>query len=106
AEDPDFPVANYLFPSADPGGLVNVAGAGVVDTSDQQDEAAQLVEYLLSEDAQRYFADETSEIPLVEGVEPAEGVPSVADINVPDIDLGRIDDLEGTLALLTEVGAL
>ncbi|QGG97035.1 iron ABC transporter substrate-binding protein [Actinomarinicola tropica] len=106
AEDADYPAANYLFPSDDPGGLVNVAGAGVLDTSDQQDEATQLVEFLLSEEAQRYFADETYEIPLVEGVEPAEGVPSVSEINIPDIDLGRIDDLEGTLALLTDVGAL
>lgn len=106
AEDADYPAANYLFDSADPGGLVNVAGTGIVDTTDQEDLARQFVEFLLGEEAQRYFADETFEIPLVEGVEPAEGVPSVSEINIPDIDLGRIDDLEGTLALLTEVGAL
>ncbi|MBK5222646.1 MAG: iron ABC transporter substrate-binding protein [Acidimicrobiia bacterium] len=106
AEDPDFTAANYFFPSDDPGGLVNVAGAGIVDTSDDAELATNLIEYLLSYEAQMYFSGETFEIPLVADVDPAEGVPSLADINVPDIDLGAIDDLEGTLALLTDVGAL
>jgi iron(III) transport system substrate-binding protein len=36
AEDPDFNVANHYLPG-DVGGLVNVAGIGVLDTSDQQE---------------------------------------------------------------------
>jgi iron(III) transport system substrate-binding protein len=37
AEDPDFPVANKYYTDGDPGALVNIAGAGVLATSDQQD---------------------------------------------------------------------
>lgn len=106
AEDPDFTAANHHFASDDPGGLVNVAGAGVIDSTDQADLAQRFVEYLLSADAQRYFADETYEIPVVSGVEPAEGVPSIDEVNIPDIDLNDLADLEGTLAMLTDVGAL
>ncbi|HSL59921.1 MAG TPA: iron ABC transporter substrate-binding protein [Acidimicrobiales bacterium] len=106
AEDPGFSAANYYFTEEDPGGLVNIAGVGVVDTTDTPDLATQLVEYLLSAEAQEYFATETFEIPLVEGVEPVEGVPGFADLTIPDIDLNRLEDLQGTLTLLTEVGAL
>jgi iron(III) transport system substrate-binding protein len=106
AEDPDYPAANYFFPGGDPGSLVNVAGVGVVDTSDQQELALEFVRFLLSAEAQEYFASATYEIPLAAGVAPAPGVPTLAELTLPDIDLNQLEDLAGTLALLTEVGAL
>ena len=105
-EDPDFPVANKYFGDGDPGALVNVAGAGVVDTSDRQDDALELLEWLLSDTAQEYFAQETYEIPVIDGVEQAADVPELDSLTLPEIDLDQLEDLEGTLELLAEVGAL
>ncbi|HET9417122.1 MAG TPA: iron ABC transporter substrate-binding protein [Candidatus Limnocylindria bacterium] len=106
AEDPDVPAANYFVPGGDPGALINVAGAGILNTADQADAAEQLVEFLLSEEAQTYFAEETKEYPLAAGVEPDPELPPLAEIATPDIDLSDLSDLEGTLELLQDLGIL
>jgi iron(III) transport system substrate-binding protein len=106
AEDADYPVANKFFSDGDPGALINVAGVGIVDSSDRQDEALRFVEWLLSDTAQQYFAEETYEIPVVEGISPPAELPDLDALTLPDLDLDRLEDLEGTLELLNEVGAL
>ncbi|MET0727852.1 MAG: iron ABC transporter substrate-binding protein [Acidimicrobiales bacterium] len=106
AEDPDFAAANKFYGNGDPGGLVNVAGAGILDTAEHGDEANRFVDFLLSTEAQEYFAEETYEIPVADGVVPAEGVPTLDELTLPDVDLNKLDDLAGTLALLTELGIL
>jgi iron(III) transport system substrate-binding protein len=106
AEDPAFPAANYFFPEGDVGSLVNVAGVGVLRTADHGDEARRFVEFLLGEPAQEYFAAETFEIPLVGGVAADPSLPRLETLKQPDIDLSQLDDLEGTLRLLTEVGVI
>jgi iron(III) transport system substrate-binding protein len=106
AEDPDVPAANYFLTDGDPGALVNVAGVGILGTSDDAEAAEGLVEFLLTPEAQEYFADETKEYPLVEGVEPDPALPPLDDIGTPEIDLSDLSDLEGTLELLQEVGIL
>jgi iron(III) transport system substrate-binding protein len=105
-EDPDAPAANYFLTDGDPGALVNVAGAGILTTSENSEAARQLVEYLLSTDAQEYFATETKEYPLLEGVELDADLPSLEEIGTPEIDLSDLSDLDGTLELLQEVGIL
>lgn len=104
ATNPGLAVANKIFGGGDAGGLVNVAGGGILDTAENTDAADTFIDFLLSTDAQTYFAETTFEIPLVEGVEPVGGVPTLAELTVPDVDLNRLDDLAGTLALLTELG--
>jgi iron(III) transport system substrate-binding protein len=105
-EDPNVSAANYYLTGGDPGALVNVAGAGILSTSDAADAGRQFVEFLLSDEAQEYFATETKEYPLVEGVEPDADLPPLSEIGTPDIDLSDLADLEGTLELLQEVGVL
>jgi iron(III) transport system substrate-binding protein len=105
AEDPDITTALHYFPGGDPGALVNVAGAGVLNSSDQPDKALQLIEFLLSDEAQTYFAEETYEYPLVEGVEPSVDLVPLDEIETPDIDLTDLDDWETTLELIEESGA-
>jgi len=102
----DFPARNYYLQNEDPGALVNAAGVGVLTTADSPEEAQQFVEFLLSEEAQRYFADETFEYPLVDGVETNQELVPLSEIEAPDIDLSNLDDLEGTLELLRETGVL
>jgi iron(III) transport system substrate-binding protein len=62
--------------------------------------------YLLSEPAQVYFATETYEYPLISEIDPIEGLIPLDELQPPTIDLGSLDDLEGTLALMREVGVL
>jgi iron(III) transport system substrate-binding protein len=65
-----------------------------------------LIEYLLTPDAQRYFSAETYEYPLVSGVEPPAGVTPLSQIRTPNIDLGNLADLQGTLSLLRQTAVL
>jgi iron(III) transport system substrate-binding protein len=106
ADDPDYPAANYVFPNGDLGSLVNVAGAGILDTAENSEEARQFVEFLLSTPTQEYFATETFEIPLIEGVESDAALPPLESLQQPDINLNELADLEGTLELMTEVGLI
>ncbi len=105
AENPDFPAANKFLPG-DIGGLVNIAGIGVLDTSDNQPAALALIEFLLSPEAQEYFATETYELPVVPGTPAPAELPSIESLGLPAFDLNRLLDLQGTIELLTEVGAL
>ena len=102
----DFPVRNLYLTGGDPGALINVAGVGILNTSQNREAAQQLVEFLLSNDAQQYFADETYEYPLVEGVAANPELPPLDQIQTPEIDLSDLQDLQGTVELLQDLGAL
>jgi iron(III) transport system substrate-binding protein len=102
----DFPVRDHFLPGDDPGSLINIAGVGLLGTSQNQEAAQRFIEYLLSPEGQEYFAENTYEYPLVDGVAGPEGVPPLADLQHPDIDLSDLSDLQGTLELLNEVGVL
>ncbi len=102
----DLPAANHFFDGGDPGALVLAAGAGVLDTAENPEAGREFLEFALSDEAQQYFADETYEYPLVEGVEVNEELPPLSDLQSPQVDLSNLDDLGGTLELLQETGAL
>lgn len=106
AEEGDLPIENHYFEAGDPGSLVNVAGVGVLANGPDQQSALAMVDALLSPEIQGYFAETTYEYPLIEGVETDEELLPLADVGSPDIDLSDLDDLEGTLELLAEAGAL
>jgi len=103
-EQPDAPVANHYLEPGDAGALVNVAGAGILRTTEQPEMAQRLVDYLLAE-GQSYFATETDEYPLAAGVESESELPPLSDLHGPDIALGALGpELEATLELLDSVG--
>lgn len=104
-ENPNFPVAHHYMPG-DVGSMINVAGIAIMDTTDQQADAEKFIEYLLQPEAQQYFAEQTTEYPLVSGVEPPAKQIPISQINPPDIDLSNLADLEGTIALLEQAGLL
>ncbi|WP_261624679.1 extracellular solute-binding protein [Nesterenkonia marinintestina] len=102
-EDPeDMDIANHLFGDGDVGALMNVAGAGVMDADHEPSQ--QLMEYLLGEDGQSYFVEETAEYPMIEGMDGPEGMPALEDLDIPDIDLNRLEDLETTVEKITDSG--
>src|ERR687894_276335 len=102
----DLPAANYYFEGGDPGALVLAAGAGVLDTAANPEAGQEFLEFALSDEAQQYFADETYEYPLVDGIETNEELPPLSDLQSPQVDLSNLDDLGGTLELLQETGVL
>ena len=107
AEDPGFQAKNHHPAAGDAGAMINVAGAAVLDTAKDKAAAEAFVAFLLSDEAQIYFSEQTNEYPLVVGIPTtAEGLLPLADVNTPDIDLTDLDDLQGTLELLQEVNAL
>ncbi len=95
----------HYVPGGDPLGLVNVAGAGVVAGSDQNDAAVAAVRFLLSEQAQRHFADQTAEYPVIPTVRSSKhALPPLSDLQGPDLDLSQLSSLQQTLALLQQAG--
>lgn len=106
AENPGAPVANAYGASGQVEALVNVAGVGILATAANAAGASTFVDYLLSTPAQEYFAEETKEYPLAAGVPTPEGLPPLASLGVEDLDLSRLEDLQGTLDLLQQQGVL
>jgi iron(III) transport system substrate-binding protein len=106
-EDPDLPVENFYLKGKDPGALVSVAAVGVLQSSDNRETAERFVEFLLSDEGQRFYSEEAeeAEYPLVEGIGPKQGLPPLEQLQGPDVELGRFgSELEKTLELLNEVG--
>ena len=89
----------------DPGGLVNVAGVGILKTAPDA-AAQQFAAYLVGQSAQQYFATETAEFPLIEGVAVVGDVPPLADLQPPAVDLSQLDDIEATQQMLVDTGLL
>ncbi len=99
------PARVHYVPGADPLGLVNVAGAGVIAGSPDAERARRAVEFLVSDTAQQYFADVTAEYPVRSGItSTVHDLPPLADLQPPDIDLSDLESLQQTLALLQETG--
>ena len=95
---------NWFIPAGDVGTLVMPAGAGVLSASERPEAAAQFVEFLLSDFAQEYFVNETNEFSLT-GAATDPNLPSLDEINAPDIDLSSLADLlETATRLVSEAG--
>lgn len=106
ADNPDAPIAQHFFPAGDAGSLINVAGAGVLANSDQPGLSQRLLLYLLSHDAQQYFADSTYEYPVIDDIVTNERLTPLDAIESPEIDLSNLSDLQGTIDIIEESGAL
>jgi len=97
---------NHFTTNGDVGALINVAGVGILKSSDAQGDAARLVQFLLSPPAQRHFAEENYEYPLLPGVPAVPALTPLDQIQSPDVDLTQLDQLEESLTLLRDVGLL
>lgn len=105
AEDPDLPSVNHRFGGGDIGALVIPSSVSILTGSDQQEAAQRLVEFLLTDPSQAYFRDQTFEYPLAEGVEPVEGLPSLAELEAPDVDFDALgQELQATVDLIESSG--
>ncbi len=103
------PAKNFYLEGGDPGALVNVSGAGILKSASDQDTAAQFVEYLLSDDAQKYFTEKTYEYALVAGIPAPQGNPPLSEVegSDPNVDLTKLgEELPSTIKMLEETGLL
>jgi len=101
-----FGARNYHPAAGGPGAIVMVSGVGILEASDNKDNAQMFIDFLLSEESQRYFVEETYEYPLASGIPVAAGVTPLSEVNNPDISSAALSDLEGTQALLREAGVI
>lgn len=100
-------ISNQFLSNGDPGGLLNVAGVGILSSSKHATSAQRFVEFLLSDQAQQYFADKTFEFALVDGITASDASqPTLASLQTPAIDLSDLASLEKTQDLLQKVGLL
>jgi iron(III) transport system substrate-binding protein len=105
AEDATTPIDTYFFTPNDPGRLLLVTAAGILDTADKTAEANRLIRFLLGAEAQEFFAEETFEYPLASGEAPVGSVPSLDSVAPTTFDLGRLGaDLQKTLTMIDESG--
>ncbi|MBD2729522.1 iron ABC transporter substrate-binding protein [Nostoc sp. FACHB-892] len=104
-DDPNFPVAHH-YTNKDAGSMINVAGVAITNTTDQKADVEALINYLLNQSSQNYFAKETNEYPLVKGIPaPSKQIP-ISKLNPPNVNLTDLDDLPATLNLLQQAGVL
>jgi len=101
--NPDALIAT-TFTSGDAGAVFNVAGAAVVDEASDTELAENFVRHLLSAEAQDYFARSTFEYPLIPEVEPIGDLPTIDELDVPDIDLTKLSNIEPTIDMMRDVG--
>lgn len=105
-EGVEFGARNHYTAPNDIGTLINVAGAGVIKSSKNQEQSHALLWYLLGDVSQRYFSESTYEYPLASGASSYSGIPELNSLGAVNMDLSQMKDLARTLNLLREVGAL
>ncbi|MDX1659904.1 MAG: iron ABC transporter substrate-binding protein [Nitriliruptorales bacterium] len=100
AEDPDLPSRNHRFDGTDLGNLVITSSASIVAGTDKPEAAEEFIAFLLSEQAQQYFRQQTFEYPVAAGIDPSDELPAIDTSQLPDVSF---DDLGETLRRTTEL---
>lgn len=107
AEGADAVIAkNQYIGGGDPGGLVNVAGVGILSKAPHGSAAQKFVDFLQSETALEYFRTKTWEYILQKDAAQPAGLPDFASLGAPSIDLSDLKSIEATQELLSSVGLL
>jgi iron(III) transport system substrate-binding protein len=99
-------VAAKFYPGGAPGGLLNVAGVGIINSTGNKAAASALVDFMLSQTAQRYYTEDTYEIPVLDGAEPPQGMPTADELTVPGLNVKQFEELKDARRLLTEAGII
>ncbi len=97
---------DLAFTSGDAGALVNVAGALRIKGTEKDELVNQFIRHLLSAEAQEFFTTVSFAYPMIPGVAPPADLPTVDQLNQPDVDLSELSDLEPTLDLMRDADVL
>ncbi len=97
---------NVVFPVFEGGGAhVNISGAAVTQSAPNRDAAMKLVAFMLSETAQKLYAEINFEYPVRAGVAASDLVASWGSFEADTIPLTRIAELRGeALKIVEETG--
>ena len=101
-----FPARNYHPKGNDLGAMMLVNAATILSTSNNVEEAQKFLDFMLSQVGQQYFASQTFEYPLVEGVKTHRLLVPLDKLELPDVDLSALGDVQGTQDLLREAGVI
>jgi iron(III) transport system substrate-binding protein len=107
ATQPGAPIA-VLMPDQQEGGMgaiINVSGVGITAHAKHAESAKRLVEYLMSEEGQKQFADLNKEYPLHPRVAADPALPPYHAIRVAPVPLTKLGELrEPAMALIEQAG--
>jgi iron(III) transport system substrate-binding protein len=96
----------WIFPDQNGNGAhVNLSGAGVAKYAPNRENAVKFLEYLVSEQAQRYFADGNDEYPVVTSLKGNAAVQKLGAFKADDVDLSAVaTKLPAALEIFNQVG--
>ena len=92
------------FTNGDAGCLFNVSGIAIPEGADRPNLAAEFTRHVLAEEGQDFFVEVNGEYPVVDGVEYVGDLPTVDDINPPEMDLNALANVERAVDLLRDEG--
>ena len=105
-EGESFNARNLYLSNGGPGSLVMVAGAGIVDSAQNVENAEKFLTFMTSKVAQQYFTGQIYEYPVIEGVKTHRFLQNISDLNIPALSMEDLADLEGTQNIFRELGML
>lgn len=92
-----------FWPNQDGRGThVNVSGIGMTAAAKNQANARRLMEFMVGDQAQRWYADTNHEYPVVEGVPASETLQSWGEFKADDLNLSRLGELNADAVRLMD----
>jgi iron(III) transport system substrate-binding protein len=97
---------NVVLPTFEGGGThVNISGAALAKNAPNKDAAIKLLEFLVSDEGQKLYADANFEYPVKAGVEPNEIIAALGTLGVDSLSLAEIAQHRKTASdLVDKVG--
>lgn len=86
----------------DRGAHINISGAGVTHSSTRKQEATRLLEYLVSDEAQRWYAENNHEYPLRPGIAVSETLQQWGEFKADQLALSKLGELNGKAVRLMD----
>jgi iron(III) transport system substrate-binding protein len=97
----------HYFGREDPGALVNVSGAGALESSDDPELAQEFLAYVVSKEGQSAMTHSGDwEYPLNAAVPPPPGLKPFSSLEPPDVGPADLGDGSAPVELMQEVGLL
>lgn len=84
------------------GAHVNISGAGVVKTAKNKQQAIQLLEFLVSESSQAWYANANFEYPVVAGVNANDTLQSWGSFKADTVNLSRLGELNRQAVIIMD----
>ncbi len=108
AENPSAAGVNYYFEAEDPGSLLIITAGTILKSSNKQDAAAELLDFLSSASIQSQLVASTREYPLHPDVSTPSGVPNLEAFSSPALnDFNRLgQELLNTIQLIQQSGII